>query len=480
MALKKYIRARTNREYLELGLLAVVLVAIISVLYGWYTDIASTQVGSFEYVRKGDDLLNEGDFKGSIKCFEKAYDASPENSVIAAKLRNAYFDYASNLTASGDYNKSIGCLNRAYTVMPGPNSAGRLALTYAEKANAAMRADKKTSARSDFDSALEAASPYAVSSRNLGIFLFNEAIKYYKSGKDEEAIVLLKESSLAYRNAYAFELLGDIYYNKMELKRARFYFGKGFSLDRRNSGIRNKLKKSMLDLRLAQNRDSEKSPHFEVNYDRSLPVDTQIVKGILERCYFDVGSDLKYFPASKTIVVFYSQADFEKVFMMSRGTRAMYDGNIRIPLPESPVSEHELAEYICHEYTHAIISAKTDNNCPVWLSEGLAVWEAHKYTGGPLPMERVWLSESAKFTVDSLYAGFNHKDEPEEKIRSDYALAYSAVRFIIDNWGMAGISGLLDRVKSGEHFTNAIDGEFLISEKEFERRWKQYSAKTNR
>jgi len=476
--LKRYMRKRTTREYLELGLLTMILAACISVFCGWYADIVSTQTGSFEYVRKGDSLLDEGDLKGSIKYFEKAYDASPDNSVIAAKLRNAYFEYAASLAEAGDYDKSIGCLNRAVTVMPGPRAAGKLALTYAEKAVAALREGKIAEGRPNLDSALEAASPYAAASRNLGILLFNEAIKDYKTGNDEAAILLLKESSLAYKNASAFELLGDIYYNMMELKRARFYFGKGFSLDPRNHGIRSKLKKSIIDLRSSQNRGSEVSPHFNINYDKSLPVNTQIVKGMLERYYFDVGEDLKYFPAYKTGVIFYSQDDFNKIFMLSRGTRAIYDGNIRIPLPNRPIPELELAEYICHEYTHAIISAKTQNNCPVWLSEGLAVLEAHKYTGGPLPIEKAWLPDKTKFTISSLYEAFNHENETEDMIRRDYALAYSAVRFIIDNWGMAGISGVLDRVKDGRHFTNAIDEEFLISEKEFERRWKNHSAKS--
>ena len=475
--LKKYMHNRTTRKYLELGLLAVTLAAAISVLCGWYADIAGTQTGSFEYVRKGDDLLDNGDLKGSIKYFEKAYEASPENSLIAAKLRNTYFEYADHLTETGDYAKSIGCLNRAATIMPGPHAAGKLALIYAEKAIYDIHQGKSAETRSDFDNALEAASPYAVSSRNLGIFLFNEAIKDYKSGDDGDAIVLLKESSLAYKNASSFELLGDIYYNKMELKRARFYFGKGFSLDPGNHGIREKLKKSIIDLRSAQNRGTEETPHFDIRYEKSLPVHTEIVKGMLERYYFDVGGDLKYFPASKTVVILYAQDDFNKIFRMSSGTRAIYDGNIRIPLPEGPIPESELAEYICHEYTHAAVSAKTKNNCPVWLSEGLAVLEAHKYTGGPLPTEKAWLPDRRKFTINSLYAAFNHKDESEEAIRMDYALAYSAVKFIIDNWGMAGISGILERTKSGEHFTNAIDEEFLISEKEFEKRWKNYSTK---
>lgn len=466
-------------KYLGLGSLAVVLTISASVLYNWCMTRAGSQVGSFEYVRKAEKFLRDNDFKRSIKYFEKAYNESPENDVIAAKLRNAYFDYASNLAEAGDCDRSLECLSRACAVLPGPTSSGMLALAYAEKAVAAMRAGKKTEARLDLDSALEAAAPYNASGKSLGIFLFNEAIKDHKSGNDETAIALLKESSLAYKSTPAFELLGDIYYNKMELMRARFYFGKGFSLDPKDYNIRQKLKKSIIDLRSSQNRGSEESPHFDIKYDRSLPVNTRIVKDMLEKCYFNVGEDLKYFPAAKTTIVFYSQNDFNRIFVMSPGTRAIYDGNIRIPLPEGSIPDRELAEYICHEYTHAIISAKTANNCPVWLSEGMAVLEAFKYAGVPMPPKMAWLPDSAKFTIKSLYAGFNHKDESEEKIRGDYALAYSAVKFIINDWGVSGISGILDRVKSGKHFTNAIDEEFLISEKEFERRWKNYCTKTD-
>jgi len=476
MPLKSYINNKTAK-YLIFWLLGTALIVFTVLLYGWYEDIAAPRIGSFEYIRKGDSLIGKGDLSGSLKYFEKAYDESPENSVIAAKLRDAYSGYASSLAEAGDYKKSLEYLNRACTVMPGPTSSGRLALTYAEKAVVALRAGKNIEARTDLNNALEAASPYGASSKILGIFLFNEAVEATKSGNDEAAIILLKESSLAYKDTPAFELLGDIYYNRLDLKRARFYFGKGFSADRQNKRIRNKLKKSILDLRSAQNRELEESPHFDIRYDKNLPVNTRIVKNILEKCYFDIGNDLKYFPGSKTSVVFYSQDDFNKIFMMTLGTRAIYDGNIRMPMPERLMPDDELAEYIYHEYTHAIISAKTDNNCPVWLSEGLAVWESIKYTAGNLAAKMVWLPAGTKFTIKSLYAGFNYKDVPEEMIRSDYALAYSAVKFIINTWGMPGISGVLDRVKSGKHFTNAIDEEFFISEGEFEKRWKIYSQK---
>jgi hypothetical protein len=33
---------------------------------------------------------------------------------------------------------------------------------------------------------------------------------------------------------------------------------------------------------------------------------------------------------------------------------------------------------------------------------------------------------------------------------------------------------ILDRIRGGQHVINAIDDEFLLSEKEFERRWQDY------
>jgi hypothetical protein len=49
---------------------------------------------------------------------------------------------------------------------------------------------------------------------------------------------------------------------------------------------------------------------------------------------------------------------------------------------------------------------------------------------------------------------------------------------VIDTWGLAGMNRILDRIKNGEHFLNAVDDEFLVSESEFNRRWKAYSART--
>ena len=55
-----------------------------------------------------------------------------------------------------------------------------------------------------------------------------------------------------------------------------------------------------------------------------------------------------------------------------------------------------------------------------------------------------------------------------------YLLAYTAVEYMIDNWGMKGLNAVLKRIAEGQHAVNAIDDEFLLSEKEFQSRWKNF------
>ena len=154
--------------------------------------------------------------------------------------------------------------------------------------------------------------------------------------------------------------------------------------------------------------------------------------------------------------------------------RAFYDGNIRIPLPEAMLSGEELSTYIYHEYTHAVVSAKTDNNCPVWLSEGLAVWE--EYRDRDAAMVELFNKSIYKtsLSLGEMDKAFKVKDNSEENLRSYYLLAYSVVKYIVDNWGIESMRNILVRIKGGQHIINAIDDEFLLSEKEFEKRWQRY------
>ena len=131
--------------------------------------------------------------------------------------------------------------------------------------------------------------------------------------------------------------------------------------------------------------------------------------------------------------------------------------------------------YLYHEYTHAILSAKTNNNCPAWLSEGIAVYEELKWTRSG---EAIKLTDSidsqSRISIKTLDEELMTEYHNDPRLRMTYLLAYTAVEYMIDNWGMKGLNAVLKRIAEGQHAVNAIDDEFLLSEKEFQSRWKNF------
>lgn len=435
--------------------------------------------GSFEYVRAGVRLLDKGKYPDAVKYFEKAYEMSPENDVIRSGLAYAYSRYGVFFEESGDYGKAVECFTKAYDAAHDANALQNLALAYSKKALFEANNRDRTKAMEDFTKARETARTFESASRILGISLFNDGIKEYKAGREDIAALCLKQSLLAHEDVRVMESLGDIYYKERMLGQALFYWEKARRMNPGEKGLPEKLEKIAREMELARTEASTQSPHFEIRYEKGLVADAMAISEALEKAYLDVGGDLRYFPASKTVVFFYSQDNFKEIFKLPSAVRAFYDGNIRIPLPKIFLRGEDLARYIYHEYAHAVVSAKTKNNCPVWLAEGVAVWQEFKWTGASAAgiLEKVIVDPQA--SIDSLDKTFAASQadialDGRKDMRPYYLLAYSAVKYIVDNWGAAGLDNILDRIGRGLHAVNAIDDELLLSEKEFNERWLSY------
>ncbi|MCX5666647.1 MAG: hypothetical protein NT036_06415, partial [Candidatus Omnitrophica bacterium] len=295
----------------------------------------------------------------------------------------------------------------------------------------------------------------------------------FKKGREDIALLCLKESSLIYKDGRTFALLGDVYYKIGELKKARFYWHRARSLHADDQNLSFKLKRVTKEMALANIEKEIDLPHFEVKYKESLPIDAGLAASILEKAYSDVGKDLAYFPRTKTGVFFYSSSDFKNIFKMPVMVRAFYDGNIRMPVPNERLSQEEFSRHIYHEYTHALLSAKTMNSCPVWFSEGIAMWEEFSKSGQKLKDLFVNIKTVDDITLENLDREF-YSNEIGPNRAAYYLLSYTVASYIIDSWGVAGLQGILKRLADGQHVVNAIDDQFLLSEKEFEGRWKAY------
>lgn len=434
--------------------------------------------GSFEYIRKGEALLEKGRYADAIGYYEKAYESSPESEAIKNGLIYAYSTYAIKMAESEKYDMGIEYLSKAYGVVQSVYTRQNLALMYAKRAVFLARRSDRARAQEDLDAAREIADGSVTCERNLGIALFNDAVEEFKAARDDAAILLLKEAVLVYADSRIYEFLGDIYYRKTELEKALFYFDKAAKLDPDNKTLAEKRGKAMREKAVSAGQKTDILPYFDLRYEKGLPVKADLMANILERAYFDVGADLSYFPSTRTVVFLYSEKDFREIFKMRDLVRAFYDGNIRIPLPGSVSDEKELVSYLYHEYTHAIISAKANNNCPVWLSEGIAVYEEIKWTR-PGAVINIPASSNGRsdISIEALDRVFRDPDAGSGELVSAYILACTAVEYMVDNWGMKGLDGVLDAVSSGRHAVNAIDDEFLLSEKEFNKRWSDFVMK---
>jgi tetratricopeptide (TPR) repeat protein len=155
-----------------------------------------------------------------------------------------------------------------------------------------------------------------------------------------------------------------------------------------------------------------------------------------------------------------------------------YDGSIRLPVRglESPTPR--LLRVLRHELAHSFVTARTGNNCPTWLQEGIALW----LEGGDPARDDAQLAPVARagrlqslLTLEGPFRGMS-----EAQANLVYAQSLSAVNHILRKSGEAGLSRLLvalgDRLPSEE----ALPVALALSYPEFQRSWEQYLRAADR
>lgn len=459
----------------RLILLIIIVVALSVVLIISISSFLPRKLtGSFEYIRKGEELLDKGKYVQAVPYFEKAYESSPENETIKSSLVYIYSVYSRELTKENKYDEAIQYLDKARNITPNSSTVQNLSFAYSGKALYEAGKGDMLAAKQSYSRAIKYASESDIAARNLGVTLYNDGVSEFKSGREDIAILCFKESSLIYKDARTFEILGDLYHKRAELKMARYYWHAAMMLAPDNRALADKIDKVTKEIALSSREKEAEISHFEIRYTKDLPIDKELAAKTLERAYVDIGKDLGYFPDEKTKVFFYSNEDFKNTFNMPYFVKAFYDGSIKMPAPETYLDKERFAKYIYHEYTHAIISAKTKNNCPTWFGEGIAVWEEYKRENTDMRKVTADIKSMPEISFRFLNASFESENISQDKALS-YVLAYTLVDFIIENWGIKGLQGVLKRLGERQHIANAIDDEFLISEGDFENKWREYA-----
>ena len=152
--------------------------------------------------------------------------------------------------------------------------------------------------------------------------------------------------------------------------------------------------------------------------------------------------------------------------------------------PRALVHGYRWLDSISHEYMHYMITKLTANKAPIWFHEGLAEYEETLWRGEPPQLSPVHQTLLARALADGRLISFERMDpglvklDTPEDVQLAYAEAESAIAFIIEKKGHAGLQEVMKQMAvSGEKGTGeAIKAVTGWNFDEFEGKWKEFLA----
>jgi tetratricopeptide (TPR) repeat protein len=147
------------------------------------------------------------------------------------------------------------------------------------------------------------------------------------------------------------------------------------------------------------------------------------------------------------------------------------DGSIRVPVQGLERPTPRLIQVLRHELAHSFVTARTGNNCPTWLQEGIAQW----LEGGDPAREDAPLRPIARagrlkslLTLEGPFRGLGEADA-----NLAYGQSLSAVNHLLRTSGETGLVRLLSALGERLPSEEALPVALGLSYPEFQRSWEQ-------
>lgn len=317
--------------------------------------------------------------------------------------------------------------------------------------------------------------------------LFEEALRYRDQGYEAHlglgiSYFHLRDDRSAERElnraieaspgqATAYQFLGELYYRRDDLESAIGKWEKAVELDPANTQLRARLDRIQKEHRTEKDFNREMTSHFLIKYEGREKIETgRIVLKILEEAYADVGRALSYYPDQDIQVILYSGQQFQDVTDAPGWSGGIFDGKIRAPIGGIEKETPGLRRILYHEYTHAVVHAIT-RRCPTWLNEGLAQY----FDGGDVNARQRDLLRQAVHAgrippLANLEGSFMSLNG--NQAASAYLMSLSAVRYMVDSFGMYRLRAVLDELRSGASTSEAVSRGISRSYEDLDRGWK--------
>ncbi|NLI11459.1 peptidase MA family metallohydrolase [Pelotomaculum propionicicum] len=233
----------------------------------------------------------------------------------------------------------------------------------------------------------------------------------------------------------------------------------------------------------AWNMDKLTSEHFYVKFRPEDRQGAELVLATAEMFYRPVTGDFGYVPAARIPLILYSsKEELNGSFGWDAKQSAIgvyWGGAIRVLTPEVWIEEKDPARLketfatsgpMAHELTHLMVDYLTGGNYPRWFTEGVAQYEENKITG--FEFSDIYGSPGQQFySMQDLSQNFDSL--PDQYLA--YREAYSAVRYIVDQYGEKTLFNLIKELGDGKNFDQALLKSLQIDSTGFEANWRAWA-----
>jgi tetratricopeptide (TPR) repeat protein len=231
--------------------------------------------------------------------------------------------------------------------------------------------------------------------------------------------------------------------------------------------------------------------HFVVSYPKGKDeVLVPYVVDALERQRGALQADLGWAPPGKvTIEVLNDTRELARMSTLTdeeiktSGTIALCKFNkLMIVSPKALVRGYDWLDTAAHEYTHYVVTARTADNTPIWLHEGLAKYSETRWrgAGGELSAWSAGLLREAVKKNELITFEQMHPSMAKLPSQEAAALAFAevevAVEYLEKKGGRELMNRVLDLVKGGAKAEAAVAEALGVPFATFLADWKRYMA----
>lgn len=335
-----------------------------------------------------------------------------------------------------------------------------------EQGRAMLQKGDHAAARNAFEEALRYYEPDPAAHLGLAISSFH--LRDEATAERE----LRRTLDLDPKERTAHRILGDLAYRRDDLEAAVSHWERALAIGPPDAELQARVDRVRREHRTEKDFNRDVTSHFSIKYEGRERIEAgRIVLRILEDAYGEVGRALTVYPDQEIAVILYSDRQFQEVTDAPGWSAGLFDGKIRIPIGGIESETPGLRRILVHEYTHAAVRTIAQR-VPTWLNEGLAQHFEGRVVGSS---QREMLRQAARAgqlpSLRDLEGPFMGLSGGQASVA--YLLSLSAVRHIVDQYGMYRARMLLDEYAAGANTERAVSGALLLSYEDFERGWRR-------